>query len=220
MITGKGSFKETKKVSFKVWGKKQSFTASNNFTVSVNYNNSILSDGDYVDYTGEKLKPEVTVTDSKGQKLSSGSDYKVTYKKNKMPGLATITITPKKSLKKSFGGTYKFHFQIIGKPMTWTDTTGVTSSASGTNTAIKDTYDDYTWTGNTIIPKLKVYEGGSKLSDKNYVIIVRNAVDKKKKTASDISERPVAYVFGKGKYAGYKGYIYYSIVTNGENTDE
>lgn len=219
VITGKGNFKGTKKVSFKVWGKKQAFSSEDNIKVSVSYDKLTLREFDKVDYTGSKIKPEVTVKTAKGEKLSEGSDYKVSYKKNKTPGLATIVITPKKGLKSTYGGTIKFYFQIAGKPMTYKPTTGVNSSNAGTNTDIKDQYDDYTWTGSTITPKLKVYEGGDKLDAKDYVVVLRNAVDKKKKTASDLNDRPTAYVFGKGKYSGYKGMIYYSIVVSGENTE-
>ena len=208
VLTGKGCFKGTKKVTFTVCGKKKAFSSEKNITVSVNYNGGELNEFDTVDYTGSKIKPVVTLRTAKGEKLSEGSDYKITYKKNKNPGIAVITITPKKSLKREFAGKIKFYFQIAGKPMTYN------------NDNITDAYDDYTYTGKTITPKLKVYENGTKLTDKDYVVVLRNAVDKKKKNASNVSERPTAYVFGKGKYAGYKGMIYYSIVTSGENTEE
>ncbi|MGN0444346.1 MAG: GH25 family lysozyme [Acutalibacteraceae bacterium] len=44
-------------------------------------------------YTGERIKPKVTVTDKDGKKLILGKDYKVSYSSNKLVGKATAVIT-------------------------------------------------------------------------------------------------------------------------------
>lgn len=92
-------------------------------------------------YTGKYIKPVVTVKGKVGSKavtLTNGKDYKVTYKKNKNVGTATIEI-------KGIGvykGTKKLTFKI--KPI----------SISGFAASINQ--DTFTYTGKYIKPVVKV----------------------------------------------------------------
>ena len=54
-------------------------------------NSKIVVDTTTKNYTGKKIKRKISITVD-GKKLESGKDYKVTYKNNKNPGKATITI--------------------------------------------------------------------------------------------------------------------------------
>lgn len=60
-------------------------------------------------YTGKALKPAVTVKDSKGKTLKSGTDYTVTYKNNTNFGKASAVIT----LKGKYSGTKTLSFNIL-----------------------------------------------------------------------------------------------------------
>lgn len=66
-------------------------------------------------YTGESLKPSVTVKDG-DKTLKQGTDYSLTYKKNKAIGTATITVTGKGD----YSGTKTLTFQIVPKKTTLT----------------------------------------------------------------------------------------------------
>lgn len=69
-----------------------------------------LSSTNYV-YSGKTYKPSVTVTDSKGNKISS-KNYTLTYSKGrKTPGKYTVTIT----FKNDYSGTVKKTFKINPK---------------------------------------------------------------------------------------------------------
>lgn len=65
------------------------------------------SAGGYV-YNGKAIRPKVIVTDLNGNVISE-KNYKVKYKNNKNAGLASITITGKKSFK----GSYTVYFRIL-----------------------------------------------------------------------------------------------------------
>lgn len=65
-------------------------------------------------YTGKALKPSVTVKNSYGTTLRNGTDYTVTYKNNKNPGKATITIKGKGD----YSGTKTVTFKIVPKKAT------------------------------------------------------------------------------------------------------
>lgn len=62
-------------------------------------------------YTGKALKPNVGLTYA-GKTLKSGTDYKLSYKSNKNPGTAKITVTGKGNYK----GTRTVKFRIVVKP--------------------------------------------------------------------------------------------------------
>ncbi len=104
--------------------KKKAFSDPSYFTVSLNYtkNNVKYQMHDYeeIDYTGSKINNEieVIVTDAKGNKLTSGSDYKVKFTNNKAVGIATIKITPAGSYKAEYKGTILKYFRIMPYQMT------------------------------------------------------------------------------------------------------
>lgn len=58
-------------------------------------------------YTGKAKKPSVTATDTNGRKISS-SDYTVSYKNNKKPGKASVTVT----FQNGYSGTVQKTFTI------------------------------------------------------------------------------------------------------------
>ncbi len=60
-------------------------------------------------YTGKALKPSVTVKNSSGKTLKSGTDYTVAYKNNKAAGKASATVT----FKGNYSGTKTLSFTII-----------------------------------------------------------------------------------------------------------
>ncbi len=63
-------------------------------------------------YNGKKKTPSVTVKDTKGKKLTEGTDYTVKYSKGrKSPGKYTVTVT----FKGNYSGTKKLTFKIIPK---------------------------------------------------------------------------------------------------------
>ena len=66
-------------------------------------------------YANKALKPSVTIKHN-GTKLVNGTDYTLSYKNNKLPGTATVTIT---GIGK-YTGTRKVTFKIVGKYTTYT----------------------------------------------------------------------------------------------------
>ncbi len=115
----------TKKRRYAITSKKKKvFSDPEYFKVSINYtkNNVKYQMGDFeeVEYTGSKIKNEIEVilTDAKGNKLSSGSDYKVKFAKNKEVGIATIKITPAGSYKSQYAGSILKYFRIMPYQMT------------------------------------------------------------------------------------------------------
>lgn len=66
-------------------------------------------------YTGESLKPSVTIKDG-SKTLKKGTDYMLTYKNNKAIGTATVTVTGKGD----YSGTKTLTFQIVPKKTTLT----------------------------------------------------------------------------------------------------
>lgn len=65
------------------------------------------------EYTGKALKPAVTVIYD-GKTLKKGRDYTVSYKNNKKPGIATVTVKGKGE----YSGTATTTFEISPKPVT------------------------------------------------------------------------------------------------------
>ena len=65
-------------------------------------------------YTGKALYPSVIIKNSKGYLLKSGTDYTVSYSKNKYVGTASAQIT----FKGLFGGTKTLYFKINPKGTT------------------------------------------------------------------------------------------------------
>lgn len=57
--------------------------------------NAAFAYGKHYVYTGIEIRPEITITDKYGQKLTVGTDYEVTYTDNKDSGTGIITIIGK-----------------------------------------------------------------------------------------------------------------------------
>ena len=94
---------------------------------------------DSYEYTGEAIKPEITVKD--GDKvLVEGTDYDVTYGENTNVGEGTVTVT----MKGSYEGEAKETFDITPKAITPT---------------IEGVKDSYTYTGEAIKPEITVKDG-------------------------------------------------------------
>ena len=79
-------------------------------------------------YTGSAIAPKITVTLGK-QKLSSDSDYKVTYKNNTKTGTATVKITGTNN----YYGTISTTFQIVSKENSKPQATTVRTFSDASN---------------------------------------------------------------------------------------
>ena len=96
-------------------------------------------------YTGEQIKPEITVKD--GDKvLTEGTDYDVTYSENLNVGEGSVTVT----LKGDYEGQLKQTFDIVPKKITPT---------------IEGVKDSYTYTGSQIKPEITVKDGDKVLTE-------------------------------------------------------
>lgn len=78
-------------------------------------------------YNGNAKKPTVTLKDSEGKTLKSGTDYTVTYKNNINAGTASVTVTAKGDYK----GTMTKNFTISKATMTGIKATGKTVTYNG-----------------------------------------------------------------------------------------
>lgn len=91
--------------------------------VTIYYPKTIKLSKTKVTYNGRSQKPSVTVRDRKGKKISS-KYYAVSYKNNKNPGTAAVTI----KFKGNYTGTVKKTFKIEVKP---TSISKVSAEAEG-----------------------------------------------------------------------------------------
>lgn len=235
-FTAAGVWSGSKKASFKMnTSSKKLFADPSNITVSMTYvynsNTYSLDNLEDVEYTGSAIKPEVTLTSSDGTTLTSGTDYKVSYKNNKKPGIATVTISLKGSAKSTYTGKIVKYFvinpiQLTPKYEYYVVTSGtlLRHTNSGGNSYILDYDGDtdyyYTYTGSQVIPQLRVNYDGSTWTRANTakrcVTYSINATSKRSKTKSS---PPTAYVFGKGTYGGYAGSVTFTIRTSGDDSD-
>ena len=78
-------------------------------------------------YTGSAIVPEVTLTNSMGEKLVKGTDYLVSLRNNRSEGTATITFTGKGK----YTGSLSRMFEI--KMVAPANVTGMTATSVGTN---------------------------------------------------------------------------------------
>ena len=130
-------------------------------------------------YTGSSIKPAVTVKLS-GTKLNEGTDYTVSYSKNKSIGTASITITGTGN----YTGTAKKTFQIIPAKVTinsaaWSASTSLTikwAKVSGSVTKYQIRYrtkGSSTWTTKTISSSKTSCTLKNLTSSKQYQVQVR-----------------------------------------------
>ena len=92
--------------------KKGKYTSS---TISITDDSITVAKISNKSYANKALKPSVTIKHN-GTKLVKGTDYTLSYKNNKLPGTATVTIT---GIGK-YTGTRKVTFKIVGKYTTYT----------------------------------------------------------------------------------------------------
>ena len=234
-FTGLGAWSGSKKASFTInTSTKKQFSDPSNITVSMTYvynsKTYSLENLEDAEYTGSKIKPSVTLTTSDGTTLTEGTDYKVTYKNNKTPGIATVTIKLKgSSMKSTYTGTIVKYFvinpvQLTPKYEYYVETSGtlLRHTNSGGNSYILDYDGDtdyyYTYTGSQVIPQLRVNYNDTTWSrsntQKRTVTYSINATSKR--TRSKLNP-PTAYVFGKGTYGGYAGSVTFTIKTSGDD---
>ena len=120
---------------------------------------SISLSGKTYTYNGSKKKPVVTVMDGT-KKLSSKTDYKVSYKNNVNAGTATVTITGRDG---DYCGTKKVTFKINPQSITNFTFTKVSSK---------------TYTGKAVKPTVTVKNGSVTLKcgngDKDYTVSYKN----------------------------------------------
>ena len=110
-------------------------------------------------YRGRGIKPTVTVKDSKGNKLTKGTDYTVSYSNNTNVGTATITVKGKGK----YTGTLKKTFKV--KPL------DLTSSYA----KVTIPYSAYTYSGSGIKPKVTVkFKDGDIIPTSDYSLSYSN----------------------------------------------
>jgi len=199
-IKGIGTFKGTKKNTFKVYSSKKPIADDKTMDISLVYQNHELDNFEEVNYTGTKIKPTVTVKDTEtGAVLKEGTDYKVKYSSNKNPGVAKVTIVTKGEAKNTYVGKTVKYFVIKQRNIA--------------GAKVTDEYSSYAYTGSAISPSLNVVVNGKNVGSGNFAVYTINNVSQRSKSDSTVKNRPTAYVFGKKRYAGYAGVIYYTIST-------
>lgn len=89
------------------------FTIAHNYTMVEIKGTDVIIHGTEFDYTGQEIKPAVTVTVD-GKELTAGRDYSVTYRNNIEPGTATVTVMGIATASETLGytGTVEIDFTI------------------------------------------------------------------------------------------------------------
>ena len=154
-------------------------TVSKTFTISaqsLSSSNVTLSSTSFT-YSGSTQKPTVTVKNSAGTTLTSGTDYSISYSTTypKSAGTYTITITGKGNYKGTITKTYKITAKSIKS-----------ASVTLSSTSLK-------YTGSVIKPSVTVKLSGSTLSSSNYTVTYSS--NKAIGTAT-------VKITGKGNYTG------------------
>ena len=73
--------------------------------------NGFVCDGNVYEYTGEEIKPVLTING-----LAEGTDYELSYKNNVEEGIATVTA----ACKGNYSGEYIYEYTIVKEPIfTW-----------------------------------------------------------------------------------------------------
>ena len=106
-VTGKGNYKGTIPVEFTIAPKTLTLRDED---VIID-NNGFVCDGNVYEYTGEEIKPVLTING-----LTEGTDYELSYKNNVEEGTATVTAT----CKGNYSGEYIYEYMIVKEPVfTW-----------------------------------------------------------------------------------------------------
>lgn len=132
------------------------------------------------DYTGKEIEPEVTVT-YEGSELKQNRDYSVTYLNNVKIGKAYVIV---KGKGENYKGIKRKSFYISDRRV------------DINNCKIElDSYN-YEWTGETINPKVSIYNNEQELEeDVDYTLTYSNNKD------AGVAK---VIIVGKGKFKGQK----------------
>lgn len=161
-ITGKGNYNGTKTTTFRI--------------LSKNISNATVSSIDTQRYTGKDICPSVTVQIA-SVVLVRNVDYTLTYRDNRSPGTASITITGAGS----YTGTKTITFKIAQPSLS-----SATVRVSGTPV----------YNGDEKMPRVTVRLGSRTLQeDEDYEVDYRNNVKPGKATV---------VIYGLGDYSGSK----------------
>lgn len=168
VIYGKGNFCGTLRVRFKIFGK--------------DISKAEVSAVPDMEYTGEELKPAVTVT-LDGKKLTEGTDYTVSYIDNTESGDAAVIINGTGN----YSGTLRKTFRIYKN--------SVYSFTVFSETQMTETYD-----GTPLKPEMEVYFGTDLLTEGvDYTLRLENNVS---------AGTGVVTVCGIGRFEGERSFTF------------
>ncbi len=177
----------TKKISFTI-AKRPISNKAHTFTVGGEAVSGSKSDLKLI-YTGSSFKQTngagVAVYDTEtGKTLAEGTDYTLTYSKNKNVGTAKVVVTGKGG----YSGTKSITFKIVGKPI------GNGAANENYRVVVGKEKASYVYTGKAIKPSVSLYEGEKKLKkDTDYTVKYQKNTN---------AGQAVVTITGKGKYAG------------------
>ena len=126
------------------------------------------------EYTGDQIRPTLTVTSADKKTLKEGTDYTVTYNNNVLVGTATVTITGTGD----YAGTITAAFDIVGISI---------------NDATVTVANQQTYTGSALTPAVTVKVDGKELTTADYDVAYSNNTNVGTATVT---------ITGKGNYAG------------------
>ncbi|MBC6679921.1 fibronectin type III domain-containing protein [Zhenpiania hominis] len=126
------------------------------------------------EYTGDQIRPTLTVTSADKKTLKEGTDYTVTYNNNVLVGTATVTITGTGD----YAGTITTAFDIVGISI---------------NDATVTVANQQTYTGSALTPAVTVKVDGKELTTADYDVAYSNNTNVGTATVT---------ITGKGNYAG------------------
>ena len=150
-VKGIGNYTGTKKITFKI--------------IAKDISKATLSDIQSFKYTGNEIKPPVSVTDG-SSKLVENKDYTISYSNNISVGTASILIKGTGN----YTGSISKTFQILES-----EPTIVTKNINTLN--ISDITDKI-YTGKVITPEIKIYDDSNPLvKGKDYTLSYYNNLD-------------------------------------------
>ena len=91
--------------------------------------NGFVCDGNVYEYTGEEIKPVLTING-----LAEGTDYELSYKNNVEEGIATVTA----ACKGNYSGEYIYEYTIVKEPIFTWNKEKCTSDAGEPEVAVKE----------------------------------------------------------------------------------
>ncbi|MFR7986361.1 MAG: hypothetical protein ACLU9N_12510 [Clostridia bacterium] len=143
------------------------------------YSNNLISKATVAaiadqEYTGDQVRPTVTVTSADKKTLKEGTDYTVTYNNNVLVGTATVTITGIGD----YAGTITAAFDIVGISI---------------NDATVTVANQQTYTGSALTPAVTVKVDGKELTTADYDVVYSSNTNVGTATVT---------ITGKGNYAG------------------